>query len=385
VERTLDILSPTDGYVMKRNVVDGQHVMEGSVMYEVAVLDPLWVLLEAYEEDFNWIRTGDSIQFTTRSDPSRTLQARVDYIDPAFDPASRTIRIRADIENRDRSLRPDMLVYGYLKSRHPEEKLTIPESALLWTGPRSLVYVKSRNDDGHPLFEAREVTAGARAGDRRIIEEGLSEGEEVVVNGAFRVDSEFQLSGRFSMMNREPGRTAVRPHDHGLSDAERPDSQSDTIAESEPAAQLEGVSDSFRTEVSGLVNRYLLLKNALFDSNAEQASKEAGTVKAHLVSIGEHRLDGDAHIAWMQSYSALMEPLQAMSETVEMEVLRETFRLLSSHLIEAVERFGIKGVVYHQYCPMEQADWLSNESEIRNPYDPERMPSCGEVIKRIEF
>jgi len=385
VERTLDILSPTDGYVMKRNVVDGQHVMEGSVIYEVAVLDPLWVLLEAYEEDIDWIRTGDSIRFTTRSNPGRSLQAQVDYIDPAFHPASRTIRIRANIENRDRSLRPDMLVYGYLKSNHPEETLTIPESALLWTGPRSLVYVKSRDDDDHPLFEAREVTVGVRAGERRIIEEGLSEGEQVVVNGAFRVDSEFQLSGRFSMMNREPGQAAALPHDHGALDREQRDTASHTAAEGESSRRPVGVPDSFRAEITDLVSRYLLLKDALFASDSKQASNEAENVKKQLVTIGEHRLEGDAHMAWMRSYTALMEPLLIMNETTTIEELRESFRQLSELLIEAVKRFGIEGVVFHQYCPMEEADWLSDQSEIRNPYDPVRMPSCGDVIERIEF
>jgi membrane fusion protein, copper/silver efflux system len=82
VQTHIEILSPVDGFVMVRNVVDDQHVMEGAVIYEVANLDHLWVTLEAYEEDIDWISVGDNIEFRTRSNPGRIYEAAVDYIDP---------------------------------------------------------------------------------------------------------------------------------------------------------------------------------------------------------------------------------------------------------------------------------------------------------------
>ena len=96
-----------------------------------------------------------------------------------------------------------------------EEKLMVPASSVLWTGPRSLLYVKD-TDAEMARFEVREVELGPKTGDYYVIEEGgLEEGEEVVFHGAFRIDSEMQLADKFSMMNREPGSGARCPFDHG--------------------------------------------------------------------------------------------------------------------------------------------------------------------------
>src|SRR5690625_7348332 len=90
----------------------------------------------------------------------------------------------------------------------------VPASTVLWTGPRSLVYVQDTTVDLHRL-EVREVELGVRAGDYYVIEEGVEEGGEVVFHGNFRIDSEMKLADRFSMMNRERGVGALRLHDHG--------------------------------------------------------------------------------------------------------------------------------------------------------------------------
>lgn len=214
IQREIEILSPVNGFVLARNVANEQHVREGDVIYEVANLEYIWVVLEAYEEDIGWISTGDVIRFRSRSNPEQNYEARVSYIDPIVDPGMRTVSIRADVENFDHQLKPDMLVRGTLRASLDTEKLMIPLSSVLWTGPRSLAYVKDTSVDV-PRFEVREVELGVRAGDYYVIEEGVEEGEEVVFHGAFRIDSEMQLADRFSMMNREPGSGAVPVHDHG--------------------------------------------------------------------------------------------------------------------------------------------------------------------------
>ncbi|MEX2657204.1 MAG: efflux RND transporter periplasmic adaptor subunit [Balneolales bacterium] len=214
IQREIEILSPVNGIVLSRNIANEQHVGEGAILYEVANLDHLWVVLEAYEEDIDWISTGDPIRFSSRSNPGQNYEATITYIDPVVDPMMRTVGIRADVENFDRKLKPDMLVRGTLRARMDSEKLMVPVSSVLWTGPRSLVFVKDSSVDV-PRFEVREVELGVRAGDYYVIEEGVEEGEEVVYHGAFRIDSEMQLADRFSMMNREPGSGAVPVHDHG--------------------------------------------------------------------------------------------------------------------------------------------------------------------------
>lgn len=382
VQTHMEILSPVDGYVMARNVVDDQHVMEGSVIYEVANLEQLWVTIEAYEEDINWISTGDIIEFRTRSNPGHTYEAVVDYIDPVFSPEKRTIRVRGDIENSDHRLRPDMLVTGQLYAEQQNEELMVPASAVLWTGPRSLVYIKDTDADT-PRFMVREVDLGLKAGDYYVIRGGLEEGEEVVFNGAFRIDSEFQLADRFSMMNRQPGTGAVPAgHQHDEMDH-------DGHAHDMDLEPFDDVPSSFKSLLTEAIHAYINGKNAFVESDLDGAQAGFHSFGEKLDEIGEHGLSGDGHMAWMESWSALKEYTEAITATDDIEEARTSFRYLSDELIKAVQLFGIESAVYHQYCHMafdwDGGNWLSTEEQIQNPYLPETMLMCGEVIERIEF
>ena len=387
VMRNMEILSPVDGFVMKRNVVDEQHVTEGSVIYEVANLDHLWVTFDAYEEDLGWLQEGSEIEFRSRSNPGSSYTASVDYIDPTFNPQTRTIRVRADVENADHSLRPEMIVRGVVQSEMDEEKLLVPASAVLWTGPRSLVYVKDTSADT-PRFEVKEIELGSRTGDYYIIEEGLEAGQEVVFYGNFRIDSEFQLADRFSMMNREPG-TGAAPggHDHGQMDGDGDDMEEHDHSEADHDS-FDDVPDDFRAQLTEAIEIYIRGKDAFIDSDLEEASSAYEAFITKLEEIGEHGLSGDGHEAWMESYNSLKESATQIIESDDVDEARSPFRTLSDELIAAVQMFGIDGAVYHQYCPMafddEGATWLSNDEQIQNPYLPDTMLGCGEVIERLE-
>ncbi|WP_158278701.1 efflux RND transporter periplasmic adaptor subunit [Rhodohalobacter mucosus] len=395
VQTYMEILSPVNGFVMKRNVVDEQHVMEGTVIYEVANLDQLWVTLDAYEQDLPWISEGDDVLFQTRSNPDQNYSASIDFIDPAFNNEKRTIRLRADVENGNHSLKPNMLVHGTVHAKMDGEKILVPASAVLWTGPRSIVYVKDASAE-IPRFEAREVDLGVRAGDHYIIENGIDEGEDVVFNGTFRIDSEFQLADRFSMMNRTPGSGAAQAgHQHGgmdmarngIDDADQINYQNE--AASVPAAeQFNDVPNDFRELFTKAVSYYIEGKDALLESDLSSAQSAYESFISSLEEIGVHGLSGDGHVAWMESYEALVTHASGMLSADDREARANSFRSLSEELIRAVKMFGIDGVVYHQYCPMafgnEGASWLSSNQQIQNPYFPETMPRCGEVIERIE-
>ncbi len=388
VQRELEILSPVNGFVTARNIADEQHISEGSVLYEVANLENLWVVLEAYEEDIDWISVGDTMRFRTRTHPGENYEAAVSFIDPVVSPGKRTVGVRADIENPGFRLKPDMLVRGQIDAVMEEEKQMVPVSSVLWSGPRSLVYVKDLSAD-MPRFEVREVELGPRAGDYYVIEEGVEEGEEVVFHGAFRIDSEMQLADRFSMMNREPGRGAVPAHDHGSAEMNTDDHDATETAGDpdlhEHADVVDGASDEFRQDFLALLKVYISGKEALFSSDFDAAKEAFQQAEEELESIGMHRMDGDAHMKWMQQYEAIEGHLEHILAADDLEGQREGFAALTHILIEAVKNYEIPGVVYHQYCPMEDAHWLSTEEVIENPYAPETMPSCGEVIERIEM
>jgi len=386
VQNELEILSPADGFVLSRNVAEEQHVTEGTVIFEVANLDQIWVVMEAYEEDVNWIQTGHTMTFRTRNNPGQQFEATINWIDPVVDPRKRTVGVRADLANPGNQLKPDMLVRGNLHAALDSEKLMVPASSVLWTGPRSLIYVKDTSVD-LPRFEVREVELGVRAGDYFVIEEGVEEGEEVVFHGAFRIDSEMQLADRFSMMNREPGTGAVPTgHDHGqMDDQDHDEMETQQEMDSHDHSDaVDGATDDFREDFKALLTHYLDGKEALFESDVDAVSEAFRQAVEELESIGLHRMQGDAHVRWMEQYEAIEGHLNHILETENMDSRREGFALLSHVLIEVVNNYQIPGVVYHQYCPMEDASWLSRDEQIENPYAPDTMPSCGEVIERIE-
>ena len=125
------------------------------------------------------------------------------FIDPVIDPVNRVAKVRLEMSNPGAKLKPEMFATGIVKSNLDEfkNKLVIPRSAVLWTGKRSIVYVKQSGDE--PIFKIREIELGPKLGESYVITGGLSDGEEIVTQGAFSVDAASQLEGKSSMMNQE--------------------------------------------------------------------------------------------------------------------------------------------------------------------------------------
>ncbi|MEX0890357.1 MAG: DUF3347 domain-containing protein, partial [Balneolaceae bacterium] len=147
---------------------------------------------------------------------------------------------------------------------------------------------------------------------------------------------------------------------------------------------IDGATDNFRKDFTVLLAHYLDGKEALFESDANAVKETFQKAAEKLESIGMHRMGGDAHVRWMEQYEVIERHLNQILNTENMESQREHFMLLSEAFIEAVDNYRIPGVVYHQYCPMEDASWLSRDEQIQNPLTPDTMPTCGEVIERIE-
>lgn len=381
VQDELDILSPVNGFVMSRNVVEEQHVLEGTVIFEVANLDRVWIVLEAYEEDLTWISEGDTFDFQTRANHGETFEAIVSFIDPVVDVRSRTVRVRADLNNNNGLLKPNMLVRARLNSQLQDKKLLVPSSSVLWTGKRSLVYVKDSSGKV-PKFEAKLVELGPRTGDFYVIEDGLKEGQEVVFHGVFRLDSEMQLADKFSMMNREAGSGGMPGHDHGGMDMNDQDLSSIGINEDKQSDFFDD-SKKFRAKFTEIIEVYIRGKNAFFDSDFGAVKSEYQTFINELEKIGPHAVAGEGNVAWMKSYGVFTESALRIVAANDLMNARSAFKKLSDELIMTVEMFELDRVVYKQYCPMEDKSWLSDEKQIKNPYTPDTMPGCGEVTEMI--
>ncbi len=215
VQEVIDIRADISGVVLKRSVSVGDHVKEGSLLFTVADLRKVWVEFNAYEADIPWLKVGDEIAFTVSSLPGVDFIERVTFIDPIINPQTRTASVRLEVNNQSGRLKPEMFANGTITAKLPieEAQLTVPKSAVLWTGKRSVTYVAVPDPD-LPMFEFREVTLGHDLGGYFIVEEGLKEGEMVVTNGTFKVDAAAQLAGKQSMMNKDRGQVTVS-HQHG--------------------------------------------------------------------------------------------------------------------------------------------------------------------------
>lgn len=206
VKEYFNIYADHSGVVTKRMVSVGDHLMEGGVLFEIQNLNKLWVVFDVYETDLLRIKKGDVVKFTTPSVPNKEFTARISFIDPVINPKTRAGSARVEITNTNHQLMPEMFVNGELTLKDAEisnsnQILTVPKTAVLWTGERSVVYVKLP-DTEIPSYEYREVSIGESVGENFVVLAGLKLGEEVVINGAFVIDASAQLNNQASMMNR---------------------------------------------------------------------------------------------------------------------------------------------------------------------------------------
>ncbi len=210
-----NILSPITGTVSMRHVALGDYVKEGKALFKVVDLSKVWVMFDAYESDLPWIKLGDDVNFELKANPGKSYSAKVTYIDPFINGKTRVAKVRIEVSNKNGVLKPEMFVQGVLESEIAENssEIMVPKSAVLWTGKRSVVYVKVPDRES-PSFLHREVVLGPEAGAYYVITEGLEEGEEIATNGVFKIDAAAQLVGLRSMMNPDGG-AAPAGHYHG--------------------------------------------------------------------------------------------------------------------------------------------------------------------------
>lgn len=204
INNNVEIVSNTAGIVTARRVNNGDYVSQGTVLFEVADLTRVWIMFEAYENDLQVLQRGEHVEFTVQALPGIKFSATIEFIDPVIDPVTRVAKVRVEVNNQSGRLKPEMFVTGLVQAKLNEYKnnLVIPKSAVLWTGIRSIVYVKQPGTDD-PVYTMREIGLGPLLGNTYVVTDGLREGEEIVTRGAFSVDAAAQLEGKPSMMNQQ--------------------------------------------------------------------------------------------------------------------------------------------------------------------------------------
>lgn len=413
VTDSFELRAPAGGVVVMKNIKEGDYVKTGEPFFRIADLSELWLHLQAFESDIAQLRYGQEVTFTVESWPGETFSGRIAFIAPQVDSKTRTVAVRVNVPNPDQRLKPGMFARGQVRVKlaggnqvfapdlagkwispmHPEivkdgpgacdicgmalvpveslgyraltpeqAPLVVPASALLRTGKRAIVYVKLP-DSKSATFEGREVELGAEAAGLVIIATGLNEGDEVVTQGAFKIDSSLQILAKPSMMNPTGGGPAPG-HNHGGDNNKTPAMESMV-----KPADLVIASATARD----LLPAYLALQTALAGddlSAAQTALRAMMEVTGHVGELAE------------------LLHLTVGAETLD-TIRRPAFARISSAMIVALKRevSALESPVVRMHCPMAGeggADWLQATESLRNPYFGADMLTCGDVVERLK-
>lgn len=259
------IYSPASGIVINKLKNEGDRVRTGDRIYTVADLSTVWLKMDAYESDLQWLRYGQKVSFSVEAFPGEMFTGRVAFVDPILNQQTRTVKVRVNVDNSDGRLKPEMfaratvhsevaadgrvmdaeLAGKWISPMHPEivsdkpglckicgmplvraetlgfvpasidakaKPLVVPASAVLVTGTRAIVYVEVENRKA-PTFEGREILLGPRTDDYYLVRNGLFDGEKVVTHGNFKIDSALQIQAKPTMMTPDGG--GGGGHHHG--------------------------------------------------------------------------------------------------------------------------------------------------------------------------
>lgn len=358
IRENFPVYATVSGTVSEKLVNQGAAVKQGQPLFKIANLNTVWANFDIYENQIKSFKKGQNMTISTNAYPNKTFAAKVDFIDPILNTKTRTITLRAVLNNKNNVFKPGMFVESKIDDiLNTTEILTIPTSAVLWTGKRSVVYLKTKPNE--TIFEMKEVIIGKQIGESYQIIKGLKNGDVVVTNGAFTIDAAAQLQGKKSMMN----------HKKVISKDFK-------------------VPSIFKSQLQKGYDKYINLKDALIQTDALLAQKEAQRLFETFKQVDMSLLvNNDAHKQWMKLANAINTSSKNISVNTDIVEQRKQFKIVSDNLIAAVQSFGINETSYKQYCPMADSDngayWLSKEKIVLNPYFGSMMLKCGEIKETI--
>lgn len=423
---SLTIYAPIGGVVTDLAVREGDYVETGARLATIADLSRLWLDMEAYESQLPLLRWGQRVHFTVEAHPGEAFEGRISFIEPMVDERTRTAAVRVAVDNDDKRLKPGMFASAIVRTRvgasgavvgdelagrwvspmHPtvvkdgpgqcdvcgmdlvpaeslgvvgdassvEEPLVIPRSAVLFTGTRSVVYVKVDGAE-KPTYEGQAVVLGPRAGEFYIVREGLNRGDEVVVNGAFRIDSAMQIAAKPSMMTPGGGGGGDPHAGHG------------GMAGGMDAAPVRAtVPDQFIHGLKPVYAAYLDAQESLAADDLGGFVQGADDLRTALDLVDEAGLVGEPLGEWRRAASRL----RITEAITTIETARDRFEAMSEGVIALQRRFGHHGSEAWNlaHCPMafdnKGADWLQRGETINNPYFGASMLRCGDVRETFE-
>ncbi len=337
------ILSPLSGIVIHKDALEGMYLKTGSRIYTIADLSQVWIKLDAYESDIIWLRRGQEVEIQAEAFPGQTFTGKITFVDPFVNPETRTVKVRVNVPNTDYKLKPEMFVRALVKAsisdaaeslgisdETAKPPLVIPASAPLITGKRAVVYVAVPDKEGS--FEGREIVLGPRAGDYYVVLSGLHDGERVVTNGNFKIDSSMQIQAKPSMMSPGGG-AASGQMQHGGMSMKKKKTGTKTSKKEIPAI--------FVRQIGNLLDAYRNISENIQTGDLRDIRKTFKNFGIALNSLNTNSLSGHTHMLWME-LSMLMHNDSVIGKNVkDMDEAKETFLILKGHVNRMRSRFNI--------------------------------------------
>ena len=382
VQENFPIYATVSGTVSEKLVAEGAAIQKGQPLFKIANLETVWASFDVYENQINRFQKGQEITITTNAVSNNLYKSKVAFIDPILNTSTRTVTLRAVLPNKGGMFKPGMFVEGQVKAKNSDtsEVITIPSSAILWTGKRSIVYLKPTTNV--PVFEMLEITLGTKNGATYEVLSGLKNGDEIVTNGTFTVDAAAQLQGKKSMMNKKGGASMTGHEGHiGMNGSVHKVAKNNV-------GRLD-VSKAFQQQLKEVLNEYIVLKDAFVKEESNNIISQSEKIGALLTKVDMKLLENkEAQIFWMSLEKQLRVGVSSILKTTAIKGQRNHFKQISTSLIEALQVFGINEKVFIAFCPMADGDkgayWLSREEKVINPYFGNKMLTCGEVKQVIE-
>ncbi len=248
----LSISSSVNGVITEVGARDGMTVTPGMTLFRVADLSTVWVLADVPESQASVSRPGQPITATAAGLPGQTLTGKVDAILPDVNPSTRTLKVRVELQNKNRQLVPGMFVSVRFGSQGGADKILVPTEALIRTGARTIAMVEVANGGFSPV----EVKTGAEANGQTEVTEGLKAGQKIVASGQFLLDSEASLRGTTTRMESAPiaaKPAAAGPEHEGVGKIEAVTPEGLTISHGPiPTIQWGAMTMDFKAPPAGL-------------------------------------------------------------------------------------------------------------------------------------
>ena len=382
VKTRFTIYSHVSGVVTEILINEGSHIMIGKSILKVSNLNTVWAIFDVYENQIDDFKKGQEVTILTNM--AKVFKAKVDFIDPILNPKTRTVKLRVVLINKKHTFKPGMFVKAKIKAltTNNEQVVSVPASAVLWSGKRSVVYLKPNSNQ--PVFEMREIILGTKSGDSYNVLKGLLVGDEIVTNGTFTVDAAAQLQGKKSMMNRGEEVAIMEQNEH-----QKTMSIPSNIYKQLKEKKEWKVSKYFQNQLKDVLVNYIKIKDALVQEDSITAKEQAVILLESLSRVDTELLqDTGAYALWMLFEKELIASASFIENTMGIAEQRTYFMPLSRTLSKVLQSFKINKKVYYQFCPMADynkgAYWLSEERKIVNPYYGHAMYNCGDVVQEIE-